>query len=91
MWAKPVSDGSVAVVLFNRTGEDQDIQAQAGEVGLPDAAGYRSRGLWTGVETSIGSEIRASVSSHGAVVYRVWPIPGRGVLAALSSLIPRRR
>ncbi|MEV0053617.1 hypothetical protein AB0H34_24335 [Saccharopolyspora shandongensis] len=76
VWAKPVSDGSVAVVLFNRTAEDQDIQAKAGEVGLPDAAGYRSRDLWTGVETSIGSEIRASVPSHGAVAYRVWPDPG---------------
>ncbi|SDY52629.1 alpha-galactosidase [Saccharopolyspora shandongensis] len=76
VWAKPVSDGSVAVVLFNRTGEDQDIQAKAGEVGLPDAAGYRSRDLWTGVETSIGGEIRASVPSHGAVAYRVWPNPG---------------
>ncbi|MEV0701029.1 hypothetical protein AB0I53_24380 [Saccharopolyspora sp. NPDC050389] len=36
----------------------------------------RSRELWTGVETSIGSEIRASVPSHGAAGYRVWPNPG---------------
>ena len=71
VWAKPMSDGSVAVVLFNRSGADQDIRAGAGEVGLPEAPSYRVRDLWTGGESGSDGEIRASVPSHGAAAFRI--------------------
>ncbi|QUH05375.1 glycoside hydrolase family 27 protein [Saccharopolyspora erythraea] len=73
VWAKPVSDGSVAVVLFNRSGQEQRIGATAEEVGLPGAGAYRVRDLWTGGESQSDGELGASVPSHGAVAYRVWP------------------
>ncbi|MFD0491644.1 alpha-galactosidase [Saccharopolyspora spinosporotrichia] len=72
VWAKPVSDGSVAVVLFNRDGQERRISATTEEVGLPGADRYRVRDLWTGDESQNDGELGASVPSHGAVAYRVW-------------------
>ncbi|UMP06259.1 NPCBM/NEW2 domain-containing protein [Amycolatopsis sp. EV170708-02-1] len=73
VWAKPMSDGSNVVVLFNRGGAPATLSATATEIGAPAASGYRVRDLWTGAETESAGTLRAGLPSHGSAVFRVWP------------------
>ncbi|MER6664036.1 NPCBM/NEW2 domain-containing protein [Amycolatopsis japonica] len=73
VWAKPMSDGSNVVVLFNRGGAPATLSATAAEIGAPAASGYRVRDLWTGAETESAGTLRAGLPSHGSAVFRVWP------------------
>ncbi|TDQ04595.1 NPCBM/NEW2 domain-containing protein [Labedaea rhizosphaerae] len=84
VWAKPMSDGSVAVVLLNRGGSGADIAVTAAELGLPTADHYRVRDLWSGAESQSAGTLHGTAASHGAVVYRVWP--GGGAQPPLTTL-----
>lgn len=75
VWAKPMSDGSVALVLFNRGQRASQISTEASEIGLPKTDSYRTRDLWTGKNGSGTGVFSAEVPSHGVVAYRVWPEP----------------
>ncbi|MCC8242747.1 glycoside hydrolase family 27 protein [Saccharothrix luteola] len=72
VWAKPMSDGSAAVVLFNRASTDREIGVTVAAVGLPSAAEYRVVDLWTKAEGVTTGELRARVPAHSVVAYRVW-------------------
>lgn len=79
VWAKPMSDGSVAVVLLNRTDTPARIQTSTDEIGVAEADRYRVRDLWSSTEKPSAGTITAEVAPHGAAVYRVWPRwPSRG-------------
>jgi alpha-galactosidase len=41
-------------------------------LGLPSAAKYRVRDLWTTKETESTGELRATVPIHSVVAYRIW-------------------
>jgi len=69
--AKPLADGSVAVALFNENAAPAVISTTASAVGLPAAAGYTVRDLWSKQTYSSGGAIAASVPGHGTVMYRV--------------------
>ncbi|HET6211466.1 MAG TPA: NPCBM/NEW2 domain-containing protein [Micromonosporaceae bacterium] len=71
IWAKPMSDGSAAVVLLNRTAAAATITTSAAEAGLGGSSSYGLRNLWTGATSSTSGAISASVPSHGVVMYRV--------------------
>jgi alpha-galactosidase len=71
VWAKPMSDGSVAVVLFNRGAATATISTGTAEVGLGGSSSYRLRDLWTGATSTSSGTISASVPAHGVVMYRV--------------------
>jgi alpha-galactosidase len=71
VWAKPMSDGSVAVVLLNRGTSTATVSTSAAELGLGGSSSYALRNLWTaGTSTSTGA-VSASVAGHGVVMYRV--------------------
>jgi alpha-galactosidase len=70
VFAKQLSDGSVAVGLFNRGGGAATISTTAAQVGLSGAA-FTLTDLWTGATSSTGGQIAASVPAHGVVAYRV--------------------
>ena len=70
VWAKPMSDGSVAVVLLARDSA-ASISVTASALGLGPAASYAVRDLWTGSTSTSTGTISASVPAHGAVMYRV--------------------
>ncbi|MEV1121959.1 glycoside hydrolase family 27 protein [Actinosynnema sp. NPDC049800] len=72
VWAKPMSDGSAAVVLFNRASAEREMGTTAAAIGLPSAAEYRVFDLWTKAETSTSDELRARVPAHSVVAYRIW-------------------
>ena len=71
VWAKPMSDGSAAVVLLNRGDGTETIATDARELGLPKSAAYSVHDLWADTTRSSSGVIRASVPSHGAVMYVV--------------------
>jgi alpha-galactosidase len=83
VWAKRMSDGSVAVVLLNRGTSNAAVGATAAELGLPAARTYRVKDLWSKEEHASAGTIRGGVPAHGAVTYRVWT--GGAKLAPLTS------
>ena len=72
VWSKELSDGSRAVVLFNRSDRDADISVSWSEIGYPEYLSLRVRDLWRhedlGARTGAFS---APVASHGVVMLRV--------------------
>jgi alpha-galactosidase len=85
VWAKPMSDGSVTVVLLNRSPVAAMAATTTAAIGLPDTNSYRVRDLWTGKESQSDAMLRAALPVHGAAMFRVWPKSGR-TLAPLSTL-----
>ncbi|WP_394835321.1 NPCBM/NEW2 domain-containing protein [Pendulispora rubella] len=71
VWGKPMSDGSVAIVLFNRNGATSSITTSAAEIGLGGSSSYRLKDLWSKAESTTSGSISASVPSHGAAMYIV--------------------
>ncbi|MFJ4682611.1 glycoside hydrolase family 27 protein [Streptomyces sp. NPDC088789] len=71
--SKPLHDGSRAVSLTNETDTTQTLTTTAAAAGVPGAASYTVKDLWTkNISTSTGT-ISASVPSHGTVMYRITP------------------
>jgi alpha-galactosidase len=70
VFAKPLSDGSVAVGLFNRGGGPATVTATAAQVGLSGGS-FTLTDLWTGGTSSTSGQLSASVPAHGVAVFRV--------------------
>ncbi|MER7476379.1 ricin-type beta-trefoil lectin domain protein [Streptomyces sp. NPDC126510] len=70
VFAKRLSDGSVAVGLFNRGSSTATITATAAQVGLTGGS-FTLTDLWTGGTSSTSGQISASVPAHGVAVYRM--------------------
>ena len=68
VWAGPLADGAVAVVLFNRDAHPQCITARWADIGLCDAQPARVRDLWRRehLGTATGN-FTATVEPHGAL------------------------
>ncbi|WP_189878354.1 ricin-type beta-trefoil lectin domain protein [Streptomyces bluensis] len=78
VFAKPLSDGSVAVGLFNWGEGAATVTTTTAQVGLsgarrpPSAPGsFAFTDLWTGGTSSSSGQISASVPAHGVAVFRV--------------------
>src|SRR5439155_24110717 len=69
--AKPLSNGDVAVVLFNENGGAATISTTASAVGAASSSSYRLTNLWSKTVSSTSGAISASVPGHGVVMYRV--------------------
>ncbi|AKH85740.1 alpha-galactosidase [Streptomyces sp. CNQ-509] len=83
VFAKPLSDGSVAVGLFNRGSSTATVSASAAQIGLAGGA-FTLTDLWTGATSSTSGQISASVPAHGVTAFR---ITGGTPLAAETSRI----
>jgi alpha-galactosidase len=73
VWAKPMSDGSAAVVLFNRGVAGAQVATTAAALGLLNAPAYQMRDLWADTTTVTRSHVRASVPAHAARMFVVRP------------------
>ena len=71
--AKPLANGDVSVVLFNKADSAQTLTTTAANVGLPSGTPYQLTDLVTKQQTSSGGIIAANVAPHGTVIYRVHP------------------
>ncbi|MDX3195339.1 ricin-type beta-trefoil lectin domain protein [Streptomyces sp. MN03-5084-2B] len=81
VFAKPLSDGSVAVGLLNRGSGTTTISTTAAQIGLSGTS-FTLTDLWTGGTSTSGGTISASVPAHGVAAYRV---SGGTPLAATTS------
>jgi alpha-galactosidase len=70
VFAKPLSDGSVAVGLFNRGGGSATISTTAAQIGLSGGS-FTATDLWTGGVFGTGGTISANVPAHGVAVFRI--------------------
>jgi alpha-galactosidase len=70
VFAKPLSDGSVAVGLFNRGNATATISTTAAQIGLSGGS-FTLTDLWTGATSSSSGQISTSVPAHGVAAYRV--------------------
>ncbi len=71
VWAKRMSDGSVAVALLNTGGGTATVHTTAHAVGLPAKTSYSATDLWSKATHTTGATISARVPSHGVVLLRV--------------------
>jgi len=71
--AKPLANGDVSVVLFNKGDTAQSITTTAAAVGLPAGSPYELTDLVSKQKTSTAGIIAATVAPHGTVIYRVHP------------------
>ncbi len=68
--AKRLSNGDVAVALFNQSGSTITMSTTANAIGLSGNS-FTLREAWSNAVTSTTGTISASVPAHGTVVYRV--------------------
>ncbi len=74
VWAKELSGGARAVILFNRGKADATIAVSWQEIGLPYDAAPLVRDLWTKTETpGVKGTFVARVPSHDVVMIKVTP------------------
>lgn len=77
-----MSDGSVAVALFDRAPTNTTVSIPAEKLGLPAASHYRLRNLWRDTESTSTGTVRGAVDAHSAVLLRVWPRQGEQLAPA---------
>ncbi len=68
---KPLSNGDVAVTLFNENASTATISTTASAAGAASSSSYKLTNLWSNVVTSTSGSISATVPGHGVVMYRV--------------------
>ena len=74
VWARPLADGSRAVILFNRSAAPASISVAWPELGLTTRVKAEVRDLWT--HESLGRKtgsFAATVAPHGVVKVKVTP------------------
>jgi len=78
IWSRPLSDGSRAVVLFNRSNGDAKMAVQWSEIGFRDADVLPVRDLWSRKDmgTLLGG-YSARTPAHGVVMIKAGPLTGR--------------
>jgi alpha-galactosidase len=80
--AKRLSNGDVAVALFNSGSGATTVSTTAAAIGKAGSQ-FSLRDLWTNAVTTTGGAISATVPAHGTVVYRV----SGGAASAGTSLV----
>jgi alpha-galactosidase len=74
VWSKQLSDGSRAVVLFNRDSKEQQINMTWAELGYPDHLSAAVRDLWEKKDLgNFTGKFSVQVASHGVVMVTVKP------------------
>jgi alpha-galactosidase len=76
LWVRRLAHGDTAVLLLNRSGSARPAKVKLTDVpGLPDAASYAARELWTGATDTPSRQgaLRATIPRHGIAMWRVRP------------------
>ncbi len=73
VWAKPLTGGSTAVALLNRGSTRTRIQTSAAAVGLPAAAAYTVRDVWSHRTSASSGQLATEVPPQTTVLLRVSP------------------
>ncbi|MET4003632.1 MULTISPECIES: OmpL47-type beta-barrel domain-containing protein [Arthrobacter] len=83
---RPLSDGSFAVSLFNRSGAQATVSTTAAKLGFAAGGSYEVSNVWTGEKSTTAGAFSASLGSHATELLRVTPVDG-AVFAAPSGQI----
>jgi alpha-galactosidase len=75
VFAKPLTDGDVAVALFNEGDAPATMSTTAEQVGLDGAPPYTIDDLWSDHTFETADTVAANVPAHGTAMYRVSAIP----------------
>ena len=74
VWAKEMSDGSRAVILFNRGASESEVGVTWEEIGYPSHLPAKVRDLWEHKDVgSFTDSYSAKVGSHAVVMVRIAP------------------
>jgi alpha-galactosidase len=74
VWAKPLKDGSRAVVLLNRGAAEQQVSTTWEDLGYPNSLSASVRDLWRHKDLGkVTGKFSAPVASHGVVMITVKP------------------
>ncbi|KAF8398642.1 hypothetical protein HHK36_014497 [Tetracentron sinense] len=74
VWAGPLSDNRVAVVLWNRGSSQVQITAYWSDIGLNSSALVDARDLWAhSTQSSVQGQLSAEVPSHACKMYVLTP------------------
>jgi alpha-galactosidase len=68
---KPLSDGSVAVALFNPDAAPVAIHTDTHAIGLSGSDCYSVRDLWQHADTTTAGDVGQTVPGHGVAMMRV--------------------
>jgi alpha-galactosidase len=69
--ARPLANGDVAVILYNKSGVEKKIVTTASLVGFKDSSLLSLKNLVSGTVTTSHSTIEATVKPHGSIIYRI--------------------
>lgn len=75
VWRRTLSDGSVAVALYNDGDAPATLSVSLTNLDLPVADRYTARNLWSGEQTTAGGSVSAQVAAHDTVLLRISPSP----------------
>ncbi|KAG2664297.1 hypothetical protein I3760_16G075600 [Carya illinoinensis] len=74
VWAGPLSDGKVAVVLWNRGPSNARVSANWSDIGLKSTTVVGARDLWEQLsESLVDGQLSANLESHAARMYVLSP------------------
>ena len=78
VWLRPLTDGSWAIALFNRTWEEREIAADFKTLDLPASCAVRD--VWAQKDLGVFTgRFAASIPGHAVLLYRLRPaaVPNR--------------
>ncbi len=74
VWSKTLSDGSRAVILFNRGACESEVSVSWEQVGYPNHISAKVHDLWTHKDVgSFNGSYSAKVGSHSVVMVKITP------------------
>ena len=74
VWAKPLGDGSRALILFNRGATEADAGVSWEEIAYPNHLSVKVRDLWSHKDVgSFTGKYSAKVPSHSVVMLKITP------------------
>jgi alpha-galactosidase len=74
VWAKPLSDGSRAVILFNRGRSESEVSVNWEELAYPANLSAKVRDLWSHKDVgAFTGSYSAKVASHSVVMVKIAP------------------
>jgi alpha-galactosidase len=74
VWARPLSDGSQAVILFNRGKSEKEVSAGWEEIAYPSHIAAKVRDLWAHKDVgSFTGAYSAKVAPHSVVMVKIMP------------------
>jgi alpha-galactosidase len=74
VWSKPLSDGSRAVILFNRGTSESEVRVSWDQIGYPNHLPAKVRDLWAHKDVdSVTGGYAANVPSHSVVMVKITP------------------